>query len=219
MEILMSGEIYLKRGPRIIPGQDVSNRNDNRLDIIEEHLKTDPNASPEELEKFRKFRDLVRDSVTVERKDYSGCESFWISIVEDDCIRMVECGHPYSNEKRFENKEEIEKEFIRLRVFLDQAEYIGKYFKRSKPCAEGSLADRSYTHDSNSLVLYATDSILLIQRETPYFKDKKFEIISSKYLEDGNYGFVGKVNDEFRDKPELYQAIFKQLTDKPRKTL
>lgn len=219
MEILMSGEIYLKRGPRIIPSKDVSNRNDERLDMIEEHLKTDPKASPEELEKFRYFRDLVRDSVTVERKDYSGCDSFWISIVEDDCIRMVEMERPYATEKVFETKEDLNKEFIRLRVFLEQAEYIGRYFKRTKPCAEGPLADRSYTHDSNSLALYATDSILLIQSETPYFKDKKFEIISSKYLEDSNYEFIGKVNNEFRDKPELYQAILRQLTDKPRKTL
>ena len=219
MEILMSGEIYLKRGPRIIPNNDISNRNEERFDLLEEDFKTDPNISPESLKRFREFRELISGSNTVERKDYSGCSSFWVSIVDDDGIRMVENLSPIGDVKTFDTKNEIDKEFIRLRVFLDQANYVGRYFKRTKPFANGSYVDRSFMHDTNSLVLYATDSILIIQRETPYFKNQKIEIISSRYLEDNNYEFIGKINEEFKDKPKLYQLVFKQLTDKKDKTL
>ena len=224
MEILMSGEIYLKRGPRIIPAKSVSDRNEEKLDSIEEHFKTDPNTSTETLEQFREFRDLIRDSNTVEKKDYSGCSSFWISIITDEGIEMVEKSESgiYNDRKIFKTKEEMNKEFIRLRVFLENAKYIGQYYERMDPI-EGfafgrKTSDTSYMC-STALALYATENNMILLSKNSHTKETRFIVISPKYLEDGRYKFYGEKHEEYNDPVELYQAIFKQLSDGRRNTL
>jgi hypothetical protein len=49
--------------------------------------------------------------------------------------------------------------------------------------------------------------------------ERRFQVISHKYLDDGNYEFSGEVKNEYDDKAELYQAILKQLLGTKKKKI
>lgn len=239
MEILMSGEIYLKRGPEVIdmnPVEEDFNDIDDDFGEDEffenfiENLRNNSDVSEETIESLIKSHESAKDNNN-EIRDYSGCSSFWMSIIGENGIKMIEKSEipSLASTKDIKNKQELDEQFIRLRVFLEKAEYVGKTFHRTKPIVNMSI-DGTITKDmsyyggfsalgNSILVLYATKDHMIAVNNNELTGERSFSVISSKYIEDGNYKFEGEVNEEYRDKAELYQAIFKQLTNNPKKKL
>jgi hypothetical protein len=50
-------------------------------------------------------------------------------------------------------------------------------------------------------------------------KERRYFIITPKYIEDGNFEFYGEVNDEYRDVEELTMDITKEINKKQIKYL
>lgn len=226
MEILMSGELYLKNEPERIETSPVSFEEEEAFEMFVEELKNNPNVPEDFIEGMIEDHEAEKDEKEKGIPDYSGCDNFWISIIRDDGIAMVEQDSipELGLVKKFKTKEEVDEKFIRLRVFLDKAKYVGKKFRRTKAVKTRTmtgeiLMDASYRYAHSITVLYALDNIMIAVEDGPFSSKKRFLVISPRYLEDGNYEFYGEQNNEYMDKPEVYQAILQQSLPNNKKTM
>ncbi len=143
---------------------------------------------------------------------YSGCDAFWYCCVtEDDKVVLNESPNFGPRmQKTYDSLEEANEKFIGLVSFLENAEYVGRYFRRTKPLKDNILYTEGY---NDTLVLFKLGDIMIARcdysdNDVPIYR---YEPISEEYTKDGNYEFYGEVNNEYTDRPELFQAIFKQV--------
>lgn len=207
MEILMSGELYIKRKP------DIFETNIDSLERLEA-MREDPTIPEEVVDVFEEAADVFsKYMLNSEGKlDYSGCDSFWISVIDDDRIKMIEQTKYYSvypMTKSYESKEDMEEDFISLREFLSKAEYVGRYFKFTKETARNL--------SNTQKLLYKTDDIWIIE-EDDIIAGHNFRVFSKHLLHDINdYIFSDGVDETYRNPAVMYQTIFKQISDDDRR--
>lgn len=230
MEILMNGDIYVKkRGkyPRYTKKHSKAKYDyyshyspiTSIVELLDEKEKnaTKPSVGRKIVLKVLKtiFPDPARELREVleqlEKEPFNetskGSNTFWILDVEEDGLKLIE-QNIFSKQKtkKYKSKEELEKDFVSLRDFFSEAEYIGRHFLRTEPL----YGNMNFTiPDDQITVLYATKDLMLI--ENNIMGNKKFQMLPPRYLRDGKYTFYGEKNLEYLDTPELYQAIFKQI--------
>ena len=212
MEIIVNGEIYVKNGPHAFYMSDKDNK--EMADLEFNSLSNDASNIEEwYLDKLKSLKDVEG------KPDYSGCEDFWISYVNEDGINMVQMDpmahitHIKPLVRTYKNINEVKKDFTRLTDFLNDAEYIGKYFKRTASRKENG--DCGYmSGELKTLCIYKKGNMMLVK--TDHLGSERFEMLKPYYLDDGNYEFFGGYDSTPVDKKELYQLIFKQLVDKKR---
>lgn len=213
MDLLMNGGIYIKRGPEIIKfDKKAHEKNKKRTEKLKNEMFNDPSTPSAFLEAMfalSKIEQVVDEAY--DQPTYAGCDSFWMLFVKENGIEMsekeasIEEPNPEITSKRlFENKEEMDKRFVSLDTFLDEAEFIGKKFK--KPA---KLQIDIYT---KRLLLYKTDTVWLTYEKNKLLGTEGFFIHSKSPSERLNYKTYGRVHKEFKDKSEIYFSVFKQLT-------
>ena len=200
--------IFIKRGPEIFDSKEAEELSKQVEDDMIEHpgLMQDPYMKilADKVRRLSKQKGAV---------DYSGCENFWIAKEQTgQKITLVEQGSAISLTEEFDNIEALEEKFIDLHEFLDEAKYVGKFFRRTKSI-EG---DTGYMQ-GDVLVLFATDSNMLAMETS--FGTRKYKMIKPKYFIDGNFEFYGSVNPEFDNKEDLIKDINKQINNSNDKTL
>lgn len=210
MDILMSGQIYIKRDAEPFKLSDEQKSFIDRLgrkSIDNQNLNS----------WYDRFSEIESKEGQL---DYSGCDQFWVSIIEEDGIRMTEQAFYYDYEKKYKDKEKMEKDFVSLLTFLEKGTYVGRYFKRTEPLVmESGREDKSFVPDEYGLydidaplVLYEYDGILLTVERNMVDRNRDFyKIIEKRYTKDGKFEYEGKQNDEYMDKSAIYQAVLKQL--------
>ena len=231
MEILMTGEIYLKKGPEIIKAnpEELAEEEEEFAMVIED--LENANASKETINEIIERHETEMKLKEEGIKNYDGCDNFWISVVNEKGIEMLQKDYipELEKTKRYRSKEDADKRFIRLRLFLEKANYVGKYFTRTGyiktvyPHGRTTM-DMSYNRTFSNrfhttLVLYEYGDNMLSVIEDGKTNERRFQVISHKYLDDGNYEFSGEVKNEYDDKAELYQAILKQLLGTKKKKI
>lgn len=163
----------------------------------------------EPIQAFDDNNNLINELKFEEDDEYSECESFWASAMDENGINMIrqtKFSLFPSDKKTYSNKEELEKHFMKLTDFLNISRYIGRYFKRT----EFVKGKRRYMQEDKSiLVLYATDDFMLIKTEYPLIGEV-IQMINPIFIKDGNYKFYGEYNDKYTDKQALYKAITEQ---------
>ena len=183
----MKKNIFIKKMPEVI----IYSEKENELFEKIEALKTKDLSQIENDSNGEVTRGLYRSLKALEfqlkkekmEKVYSEVSQFWIL-----------------------DENESNDEFISLHDFLEQAEYVGKTFIRT----EALGTDNRYMSElENVLALYKLGNIIITVDSSAIF-EKKYRIISPKYLEDNKYEFVGNYNGEYKDKDSLYNAISKQ---------
>ena len=158
----MSNKIYIKK----IPDKERLTREET----VE--LLNSPYAPRDEIEQFRellkgmgKTIDEFLDDVFALgrnngafREEWSGCKNFWTCAENEDGIIMSEhILNEEAAEKEFKSQEELEKEFISISSFLENANYVGKFFRRTKSIYED---DKEYLPvNYNVFALYELDGI------------------------------------------------------------
>ena len=211
MDIIMSGEIFLKIKPDLESLGDVFRKmikKENYVDLSEYDEEDD---FKEKDEKY--YEDLERLHNLVEKKlpTWYGCDNFWMSVAYKEGILMVKHNYLKAEAKKlFRNKEHVEQKFISLGDFLKDAEYVGRYFRRTEPIENCTQEDMSYmSKDCDYLALFKTKDAMIISRI--FAGEPQYKVVDKRYLEDGKYEFFGPYNEEFNDKAALYQDIYKQL--------
>lgn len=199
--------IFIKKGPGIFDPDAAK----SFLDQINQDMDGDPRLEADPL-----MNQIAENAYRLSKEkglvDYSGCDAFWLvdetEILDGQGITLVEQDTSGCLKETFKNYDELSKKFIDLKEFLGEANYVGRYFKRTGPI-EGR--NRSFmVEDKSALVLFATESLMLIQFDS--FGEKEYKMLSPKYFEDGNYEYYGEVHEEFNDKEAVHQAIEEQLT-------
>lgn len=203
MDVFINGEIYIKNGPDIFYMDNQYKEMIKQMEIN----SIDGMLAPYEEEYLNNMK-IIKEAEG--SKDYSYCDEFWISTVEENGINMSTCPY-YSSEdieeRFFTDKKELDRHFTRLMGFLNNAEYVGKYFKRTASIGK----DKSYMDSDNEcLVLYSDGKRMLVLEKIANF-EPKFEMLRPRYIEDGNYEFYGEYTDKYKDKVSLYKAISNQL--------
>ena len=214
MDLLMNGEIFIKRGPEIIKyDKEKHEENKKRTEKLRNEMLNDPSAPSAflnamfTLSKVEKIVDEAYDKPT-----YAGCDSFWTLFLSDKGIEMnerevsIEEPNPGITSKRlFNTEEEVDSRFISLADFLDNAEFVGKRFKAS--------AKKQIDMYTKSILLYKTNDIWLTYEKNRLLGTEGFFIRSRRPgIERLNYKTYGRTHKEFKDKSEVYFSIFKQLT-------
>lgn len=207
MEIMVFGQIYIKRVSE--ESIDLSEDNDNEESNLFQSLLGDLKFEDPMTQAALVFFTGKLDDGTI------GCQDFWLSNYENGIIKMS-----YNNgcsdgiigcERTFNDIQRINEEYIPLLEYLNTAEYIGRYFKLNKP-----LTKREYmewgSDDLTPLVLYMDGN-----RALEYFSDRKYAMITPRFLEAGTYELFGNVNEEYRNTSKVYLDIFNQISDNQRR--
>ena len=133
--------------------------------------------------------------------------------------------------------DDINKRFIKLSDFINDAKFIGREFRRTQPVCRyskyksvsnvfvrgirrftlvpndcGVITDRSYMEsydNSKNIVLYVKNNTFLVKYISR--SDDVYKIIHSGYVWDGNYEFMGEVYEEYMDRDRVYSEIFEQI--------
>ena len=145
------------------------------------------------------------------KKAYSEGESFWLgkNIALEVGLELTEQRKNGSKRiYRYEPWGNFEKDFIALKEFLDEGEYVGRKIRKRNPDEKGLV--------SNKTLLYRKDNIWLIFSKHPLLGEK-YEIISKSNIDD--YEVFGEPTEDFIDQSAVYDAIYKQLTNNKDYTL
>lgn len=188
-------EIYIKNGPEIFR---VSKSEMKKLCNMQENLQRFSGSIKDSLESS-----LIAIADSDGGSDYSGIENFWKSrtlgnITTLSCIEFI---GESSFKKRFTNKKDLLTYFTPLSEFLNDAEYVGRYFVRINPTSDGCtsyLLDDFFMMDECPMVIYRNENHVLIYQEDCL--GKRFSMLDPRYFEDGNLRFIGSQYNTFRDR-------------------
>ena len=235
MNIIMNGDIYLKRNPEYIDytfeeieelqmdKELIAQKFDMiREDIRDGKFKLDKiiingeKISPEKFEEeaeeaVRKVSEIADKMIEQGKPIYDSYKNFWVLIITDDGIRMVEQSDKIQKKViKYDSAIEMEEEFISLREFLEKSEYLGKEYH---VYGDGEVLpkcsnDEKVTFDS-VITYYVGDRAIIFNK-----KSNKYELSVSGEFNDNIIDYNIHINEEFRDKAEIYQAIYKQLSKK-----
>ena len=205
MTVFINGEIYIKNGPEIFHMDDESEDLMKKLELgsIDDRLN-------ELMERTVALYSQLKNMEGT--KDYSYCDEFWIANVEENGVNMVEAQTiPYmeAEERFFTDKKELDRTFTRLLIFLNEAQYVGRYFKRTKPIEDNH--DKSFMENNQGCLALYTDGKKMLVKCKDCDGTERYEMIHSYYLEDGNYDFYGEHTDAYKDKMKVYTEINQQI--------
>lgn len=236
MERIINGDIYIRRIPGFIPLPDnekieVEEERDYLLSEAEKKYDEDcisieENENISKIEKgvlleildnnYEKLKHEIisRGEIMTEKgmPDVKGFRTFWILDCLGETIKLVEQTDDIPRrEEKFSSIPEMNKEFMSLREALAVGEYYGNdyYFKQ----AEDSMQKEPIKVNGKQSDLYATVTYVFGNRALVDNRvtDKYEVIISDEFLANiSSYG--SDIHEEYRDRSELYQAVFKQLT-------
>ena len=143
--------------------------------------------------------------------DSRGVDSFFYRINGG----LMECNSniPYV---RYVSLEDIDNGYISLFKFINEGLFIGREFIRTSPMItyiDGyKIKDNAYLcSDSKYIVIYAMNNIFLAKYICG--NNEEYCIIDCRYINDGMYGFVGDVYEEYSDRYRVYFEIVKQIGD------
>ncbi len=209
MEYFVNGEIYLKRGPEVFDASE-------KISDLEFKI-----ANAKTIEEIKKYREDLQLKMMFQeackgKLDYSGTDDFWQAYINSNGEITI-----FSNtgrKKTFKSISDLENKFIKLDKFLDKATFVGRELKRAKSTVifDGSCYKtlmKTRDNFSQYTILYVYQDLLLTKR---LWLDE-YDLISSRYLEDGNYEFFGPVYEEYADKDKMYSEILAQVTGEVKK--
>jgi len=144
--------------------------------------------------------------------DWSHTKEFYIISNIDQNNIEVESIPEYSifekSQSSYRTISELKQDFFSLTEMLTKGEYIGQNFHRTKPVINPTgTADGSYCSNvnHNMIVLYKHNDVLLT------IENGEYKIISSRYLTDGNYEFLGPVHNEYNDPKKVHKEVSEQI--------
>ena len=209
-DILINGEIYIKTS------SEIYHMSEDEKEYLQE-LEFEASKEGATEEDVARLEDYIEMNYEDGEEIYEDCEEFWVSMIDEKEIQMIQ--QPFfsflaSHTKQFSDKKSLDEEFTRLTDFLQKARYVGRYLKRTVPIDSG---ETTYTSENKSaLVLYSTNDLMLLKSN--FFGLGFYQMISPRYIKDGNYVFYGDYVDDYkyRDKKSMYREIYQQIINNMR---
>lgn len=210
---VMNGELYLKRGPEVFKSDEWLDYYDDIITDIEfDASKENPDFSKyHQLDRYQDLKDTV---ISLDGElDYSGTNSFWQLFTNDGIdLKLIKCEYIPKEVKTYKNKKSLDKNFIKLSIFLEKATFIGRQFVRTKPTKDSEDYSYMKLEGYRYIALYCMQDLFLIKYIAPGLGER-YALMNSMFTLDGNYEFFGPVHEEYRDKNKVYSEILAQIND------
>lgn len=158
-----------------------------------------------------------RDGYCIDSR-YVDC--FFNGYRENDGYRMSVCNSERDND-RIISFDELDRGYIRLDEFIRYGEFIGREFRRLCPVITYYGIDGDYSrivdnrylkidgYNNKCIVLYRKDHVFLVKNI--YGKHELYDIVDCRYIQDGNYEFLGPIYEEYMDREKIYLDIVKEI--------
>lgn len=243
MQVLISGDIYLKKEP-IYEEYSFSEIEEMQMEKammlaaieetrseIEKRLSKSSDISEETKEKFligangeldKQIEELNEKETNMIEKgkpNYDEYKNFWVLLCTDTGLQMFEQTNKGQGKiRKYPNKEEMDKDFISLRELLVNAQYFGREFIVPEKAGDLLIVSIGNTGSENPSGFIATyfvgDRAIIFNKKT-----NKFELAIDQEILSTTMGQLPFDHEEYRDRSELYKAIFKQLANGNKKKL
>lgn len=209
MGLLMNGDIYIKVAPEIIE------LNETEIEEIDEDIEklkfaeADSGLTDEEILEKENLEELKRILLSQENEaDYENTDNFHLLKILEDKISVICYARSGSKQTKICDLKQLKEKYIRLIDFLSEAQYIGKEFRRTEPLKITNIKITDYTKKekgATTRILYKTDYAMLAE-----YKSKNshyLEMIKPMYFEDQKYKFVGKKDNNYNNKKEMFKSV------------
>lgn len=152
--------------------------------------------------------------------DSRNVDSFFYGDIDGDMCRMLSLSENMVKE-RYISLDELDRGYIRLDKFIMDGKFVGREFRRISPVItyygidkdDSKIIDNRYLkiddYDNKYIVLYEKDNTFLVKYV--YGNKVLYGIIDCRYIQDGNYEFIGDIYLEYMDREKVYLDIVKQM--------
>ena len=214
MGLLINGDIYIKIEPEIVePDPD-------KIKIIDDNLydlayKEEKYGITDGTETIKKQLEEMKEQLLELQYDYSNTEKFHILNITEDSLNLISFNRIGEKYIKKCSIEELNDKYIRLVDFLEEAKYIGKKFKRTEPLEILNSKIIDYMNEdsySSTTIIYKTDYAMLALHKSKH--SHYFEMIKPIYFIDKNYKLIGKEENTYNDKKEMYKNSADELEDR-----
>lgn len=178
--------------------------------VINLEIKTADGTRKVSEEEKRFLKALYPDLFSENKID----ENFWLFFFNNDKVLMV--NHEQGTHEVLDSLNDMEERFITLASFLNQSSYLGK--KLILPAGTEFIKNGKLVLSTKPreeyIILYVLDDALIIKE----LKGKEEYRLISRFNPDfSKYVLADKINPEFNNKSQVYQAIIRQIYKKYRK--
>lgn len=152
--------------------------------------------------------------------DSRNVDCFFYGYREEKCYRIVSLNENIVV-KKYISLDELDRGYISLYDFINDGLFIGREFRRISPVIiyygignnNSRIIDNRYLkiddYDNKYIVLYEKDNTFLVK--CMYGNKGLYGIVDCRYIQDGNYEFIGDVYEEYMDREKIYLDIVKQI--------
>ena len=152
--------------------------------------------------------------------DSRNVDSFFYGDIDGDMCRMLSLSENMVKE-RYISLDELDRGYIRLDKFIMDGKFIGREFRRVSSVItyygidkdDSKIIDNRYLkiddYDNKYIVLYEKDNTFLVKYV--YGNKVLYGIIDCRYIQDGNYEFIGDIYEEYINREKVYLDIVKQM--------
>ena len=148
--------------------------------------------------------------------DSRNIDSFFYGYRDNDRYRIVSLNEN-SISDRYISLDELNRGYISLDEFINEGRFIGREFRRLSSVVTyygvdldcSRMIDNKYLnideYDNKYIVLYELDNTFLVRYM--YGNREWYGIVDCRYIQDGNYEFIGDVYLEYMDREKVYLDI------------
>ena len=210
MGLIINGDIYIKKSPDY---KELTIEEIEQLQLEREEIISNCDLPEEEIEKLNQD---VEEMLEKGKPIFDGYRSFWIIILGDDAIKMVEQSSNGNQLVRvYKNLEEMEKEFISLRDLLPSARFYGKEFFTTEEIGEvlPPFAIEKMKSNPGPILTYVFGDRGITVNQ----KSNEFKMVDIREFISNSRAMDITQHDEYNKPSEVYQSISKQLYKKKRR--
>lgn len=217
---IFNGEIFLRKNPCKVDLQEyIDEIEDFKYQIEDELNESHKYELEERLYELIKEYNYLKGMNGI---DYAPMLDFYFLNTNGVNHQIINSANTREYEE-YKDIKDINKNYISLVDFLENSEFIGRKFYRTKSIISPSISEAiSYMEEDNDeleiieyIALYKTNDLLLIKR---IYKNKDFyltnyDIVDKRYIQDNNLEYYGKVYEEYKDKYNLYMDILREISN------
>lgn len=241
MEVLINGDIYIKRNPDYVENtfEEIEANTmiiDMHIKQLEDRCKVMENIKSESsdedwwkdsitkkilnstYERIEYFQQKKMDIIEKGNPNYNGYYSFWVLILSDDGIKMVDQSNDKKSVKTYKTIENMKNDFISLKELLSTAKFEGRQFSMGLRISESfCVSINPYDNPIYGPILthsYGDRGIIYIPNDMDINdipKKEGYEFVDLGDFLSNTSRISPIVHNEFNNPSELYQQIFKQI--------
>ena len=214
MELLINGDIYIKTKPEIIEpdANEIKKINDDLYDLSFEEAQ---NGITDKTENTREKLEKLKQKLLEQKFDYDNTEEFHILKITEEKLYLISFNKLGVKRTKICDIKELKEKYVRIGDFLQEANYIGREFKRTQSLDFYNTKMIDYMYEekgTTTKILYKTSYAMLAEYTSKH--SHYFEMIKPKYFIDKKYTFIGSTDNKYNNRKEMYKNIVDEIENR-----